>query len=198
MPMRLVARPMEAVSRIGRVRWVPFVLLAVVAVLVSSAEAGAVPKKAPWATVNVCDTAKKLNSVGLRAGMPGNGSDQRMYMRFQLQWYRPAKLRYEDLGAPSTWVSAGSARFAAAQRGFTFGGISDPPAGGRYKLRGEVGFEWRELQPVKKGSKRKREVVVKRASRVTRGGFKGVAGGKPPGRSDGVCLVEGPVPPQAP
>ena len=35
-------------------------------------------------------------------------------------------------------MSAGSARFAAAQRGFTFGGIADPPAGGRYKLRGEV------------------------------------------------------------
>jgi len=194
-----VARLVEAVSRIGRVRWVPLVLLlAVVAVLVSSADASAVPKKAPWATVNVCDTAKKLNSVGLRAGMPGNGTDQRMYMRFQLQWYRPAQRRYEDLGAPSTWVSAGSARFASAQRGFTFGGIADPPPGGRYKLRGEVGFEWRELRPVKNGSKRKREVVVKQASRVTRGGFKSVAGGKPPGRSDGVCLVEGPTPAPAP
>lgn len=177
-------------------RWVPFaVLLAAVAVLVSSAEAKAVPKKAPWATVNVCDTAKKANAVGLRAGMPGNGTKQRMYMRFQLQWYRPAKRRYEDLGAPSTWLSAGSARFAAAQRGFTFGGIADPPAGGRYKLRGEVSFEWRELQPVKKGSKRKREVVVRRATRTTRGGLKGVAGGKPRGRSDAVCVVEGPPAP---
>lgn len=177
-------------------RWVPFVLLlVVVALLVSSAEAAAVPKKAPWATVNVCDTAKKLNSVGVRAGMPGNGTTQRMYMRFQLQWYRPAKRRYEDLGTPSTWVSAGSARFAAAQRGFTFGGIADPPVGGRYKLRGEVSFEWRELKPVKKGSKRKREVVAKRATRITRGGLKGVVGGKPRGRSDAVCLVDGPAAP---
>jgi hypothetical protein len=176
------------------VRWVPFaLLLAAVAVLVSSADASAAPKKKPWATVNVCDTAKKLNSVGVRAGMPGNGTDQRMYMRFQLQWYRPAQRRYEDLGAPSTWVSAGSARFAAAQRGFTFGGIADPPAGRRYKLRGEVSFEWRELQPVKKGSKRKHEVVVKQARRFTRGGLKGVVGGKPPGRSNGVCVVDGPV-----
>jgi len=184
---------MEGVSRIGRVRWVPFaLLLAAVAVLVSSADASAVPKKRPWATVNVCDTAKKLNSVGVRAGMPGNGTDQRMYIRFQLQWYRPAQRRYEDLGVPSTWMSAGSARFAAAQRGFTFGGIADPPAGERYKLRGEVSFEWRELQPVTKGSKRQREVVVKRATRFTRGGLKGVAGGKPPGRSDAVCIVEAP------
>ena len=183
-------------SRIGHVRWVPFaVLLVAVALLVSSADASAVPKKTTWATVNVCDTAKKRNAVGVRAGMPGNGTTQRMYMRFQLQWYRPAQRRYADLGAPSTWVSAGSARFAAAQRGFTFGGIADPPAGGRYKLRGEVSFEWRELQPLKKGSKRKREVVVKRATRVTRGGLKGVVGGKPPGRSDGVCIVRGQTPP---
>lgn len=175
-------------------RWVPFVLLlAVVAVLVSSAEARAVPKKTTWATVNVCDTASKRNSVGIRAGMPGNGTTQRMYMRFQLQWYRPAQRRYEDLGVPSTWVDAASARFVAVQRGFTFGGIADPPAGERYKLRGEVSFEWRELEPVKKGSKRKREVVVKQTRRLTRGGFKGVAGGRPPGRSDGVCVVDGPV-----
>jgi hypothetical protein len=166
--------------------------MAAVVLLVSSAEAKAVPKKTTWATVNVCATAKKVNSVGLRAGMPGNGTKQRMYMRFQLQWYRPAQRRYEDLGAPSTWVAAGSARFAAAQRGFTFAGIADPPAGGRYKLRGKVSFEWRELKPVKKGSKRKREVVVKRATRVTRGGLKGVVGGKPRGRSDAVCIVEGP------
>lgn len=166
--------------------------IAVAAVLVPGGVAGAVPKKAPWATVNVCDTAKKRNAVGIRAGMPGNGTRQRMYMRFQLQWYRPAERRYEDTGAPSTWVSAGSARFRAAQRGFTFAGIADPPAGERFKLRGEVSFQWRALRPVRKGSERKREVVVRRARRFTRGGLKGVVGGRPPGRSDAVCMVYGP------
>jgi hypothetical protein len=160
-------------------RWVPFaVLLAAVALLVSSAEARAVPSKAPWATVNVCDTAKKRNSVGIRAGMPGNGTEQRMYMRFQLQWYRPKERRYMDTGTPSGWVSAGSARFRAAQRGFTFAGIADPPAGGTYKLRGKVSFEWRELVPAKPGVTRKHERVVRHAQRITRGGLKGVEGGK--------------------
>ena len=176
-------------------RWIPFaILLAVFALLVSSAEAGAVPKKVPWATVNVCDTAKKRNSVGVRAGMPGNGTEQRMYMRFQLQWYRARERRYVDIGAPSTWVSAGSARFRAAQRGFTFAGIVDPEAGARFKLRGEVVFQWRRLRPRRKGAERRREVVVKRARRFTRGGLRGVVGGRPPGRSDGVCIVEGPAP----
>jgi hypothetical protein len=182
-------------------RWIPFAaLIAAVALLVSSAEAKAVPAKVPWATVNVCDTAKKRNAVGIRAGMPGNGTKQRMYMRFQLQWYRSKERRYMDLGTPSGWVSAGSARFRAAQRGFTFGGIADPPAGAAaYKLRGKVSFEWRELRAAKPGVTRRHEVVVKRATRITRGGLKGVQGGKPKRRSDAVCVVEAPkAPPAAP
>jgi hypothetical protein len=175
------------------------VLLAAVVALVPSGVAGAVPKKKPWATVNVCDTAKKRNSVGIRAGMPGNGTAQRMYMRFQLQWYERSKRRYVDTGAPSTWVRAGLARFRAAQRGFTFAGIADPPAGATYRLRGKVIFQWRARRPAKRGSPRRmREVVVKRARRFTRGGLKGVAGGKPPGSSKAVCLVDGPSPKPAP
>ncbi len=175
-------------------RRVPFaLLLAVVAVLAPSGVASAVPKTKPWATVNVCDTARKSNSVGIRAGMPGNGTTQRMYIRFQVQWYRPSKRRYESIGPPSTWVEAGSARFRTAQRGFTFSDIDDPAEGKRYKLRGLVRFEWRELRAVE-GRKRKREVVVKRAKRITRGGLEGVKGGRPPGRSDAVCVVEGPEP----
>jgi hypothetical protein len=167
-------------------------LAAALVVLAPAGVASAVPKKAPWATVNVCDTDGERNTVGIRAGMPGNGTQQRMYIRFQLQWYRPALGRYTSIGPPSTWVDAGSARFRAAQRGFDFSAIDDPPAGRRYKLRGLARFEWRELRPVAKGSKRKREVVVERAQRTTRGGFVGVKGGRPPGRSDGACVVEGP------
>jgi hypothetical protein len=173
-------------------------LPAVAAALVASAVAQAVPTRAPWATINVCDTAKQRNSVGIRAGMPGNGATQRMYMRFQLQWYRPSERRYLDTGPPSTWVPAGSARFRAAQRGFTFAGIADPPAGKQFKLRGAVSFEWREQRPVKRGAKREREIVVRRARRITRGGLLGVRGGRPPGRSDAVCLVAGPTPDPAP
>jgi hypothetical protein len=189
------ARRQGIASTIERMRRVPFALLLTFAIVLAPAgAASAVPKKSPWATVNVCATAGKSNSVGIRAGMPGNGTRQRMYIRFQLQWYRPEKRRYESLEPPSTWVEAGSARFRTAQRGFTFSDIDDPPAGGRYRLRGLVRFQWRELRPVSKGSKRKREVVVKRARRITRGGLKGVRGGRPPGRSDGVCLIDGPVP----
>jgi hypothetical protein len=65
-------------------RRAPFALvLTVAAVLAPSGVASAVPEKRPWATINVCDTAKKRNSVGIRAGMPGTGEPaQRMYIRF--------------------------------------------------------------------------------------------------------------------
>lgn len=179
-------------------RRVPFAVpLAVAAAFLPGGVAVAVPTKVPWATINVCDTAKKRNSVGIRAGMPGNGTTQRMYMRFQLQWYRHAERRYVDTGVPSTWVLAGSARYRAAQRGFTFGGIADPAPGGRFKLRGMVSYQWRELRPVKPGMTRRHEVVVKRTQRITRGGLKGVEGGKPRRRSDAVCVVAGPEAPAA-
>ncbi|NLT05276.1 MAG: hypothetical protein GXY03_03095 [Solirubrobacterales bacterium] len=175
-------------------------LLAVTAVLVPATGASAVPKDRPWATINVCDTSKKRNAVGIRAGIPGNGRRQRMYMRFQLQWFDTAKRRYVDIGPPSTWIRAGSARrLKLAQRGFTFGGIEDPPAGARFKFRGHVSFQWRALRKVRRGAGRGRvrEVVVRRAARVTRGRLRGVRGGKPPRRSDAACVVEGPAVPPA-
>lgn len=157
--------------------------LLTIALLALPAAASAVPKDRTWSTVNVCDVDGKRNTVGFRAGMPGNGTRQRMYMRFVLQWYDAAKRRYVSLAPPSKWVDAGSARFRAAQRGFDFLDIEDPPAGTRFKFRGLVRFEWR-----------RGERVVKRGKRITRRGYRGVKGGRPRGRSDAVCVVEGSPP----
>lgn len=159
------------------------------ALLALPAAASAVPKDRTWATINVCDTAGKSNSIGVRAGMPGSTKADRMYMQFTLQYYAAKERRYLSLAPPSTWVDAGSANFRFAQRGFDFLKIADPAAGTRFKYRALVRFEWRETRKV---GGRKREVVVKRGKRVTRGGLKGVPGGKPKGRSDAVCVVEGP------
>jgi hypothetical protein len=164
----------------------------VAAVLLAAPGAGAAPTEHPWATVNVCDVDGERNVVGIRGGMPGNGTSQRMYMRFELQWYRASKRRYVRTGPPSRWVSAGSARFRVAQRGWDFTGIPDPPEGRRFKLRGLVRFEWRELRGGEDGERRY-EVVVRRARRITRGGLRGVEGGRPPGRSDAVCMVVAPA-----
>lgn len=154
------------------------------------AAASAVPKDRTWATINVCETAGKNNEIGVRAGMPGSAKADRMYMRFVLQYYSREDRRYLSLAPPSTWVDAGRASFRFAQRGFDFLKIADPPEGTRFKYRALVRFEWRERRRV---GGRRHEVVVRRGKRVTRGGLKGVPGGRPKGRSDAVCVVEGPA-----
>jgi hypothetical protein len=49
-------------------------------------------------------------------------------------------------------------------------------------MRGLVSFEWR-------GRRNGRQVVVRSASRVTRGGIAGVEGGDPPGASAAACVI---------
>jgi hypothetical protein len=165
-----------------------FSLIVSAGLLALPAAVSAYPKDRTWATINVCDTAGEQNSIGIRAGMPGSAKADRMYMQFTLQYYDRAKGRYLSLSPPSTWVSAGSANFRFAQRGFDFLKIADPSEGVRFKYRARVRFEWRERR--REGG-RVRETVVRRAKRVTRGGLKGVPGGEPPGRSDAVCVIAG-------
>ena len=134
-----------------------------------------------WATVNVCDTPAARNTVGIRASMPGNGTAQRMFMRFEVQWYNTKRRRFAPTGSSSRWVSAGSARYESSQAGYSFQ-FGDPPVGTTFRMRGKVSYQWR----ARRG---KRWVVVRRASRLTRAGFEGVAGGDPKGRSDAQCLM---------
>ncbi len=155
------------------------VLLALSACLLpASATAGS---GALWATVNICDTPGSRNVIGIRASMPGNGTAQRMYMRFEAQWYSQKRRRFVPTGSSSRWVSAGSARFISSQAGFSFQ-FDDPPAGTSFLMRGKVSYQWR----ARRG---KRWVVARRASRLTRSGIRGVAGGDPAGRSDAQCLI---------
>ena len=134
-----------------------------------------------WATVNVCDTPAARNVIGIRASMPGNGTAQRMYMRFEAQWYDAKRRRFVPTGASSRWVSAGSARYRSSQAGFSFQ-FDEPPAETAFLMRGKVSYQWR----ARRG---KRWMVVRRASRLTRAGVSGVMGGDPGGRSDAGCII---------
>lgn len=160
------------------------------------AAARAVPADRPWATINACKTAGKTNTVGVRAGMPGNGTQQRMFMRFEVQWRDTVRASWRSTGSRSPWISAGSARFRSAQRGYDFD-FEDPPDGVSFKLRGVVRFEYRKALDVP-GSDGTRTDVVRRSRRVTRGGLEGVRGGRPPGTSEATCVIEGPEPEPTP
>ena len=133
------------------------------------------------ATVNVCDSPRAPNVIGIRASMPGNGTAQRMFMRFEAQWYSTRRHRFVATGSSSRWVSAGSARYESSQAGFSFQ-FGDPPPGTTFVMRGKVSYQWR----ARRG---KRWVIVRRATRLTRAGIAGVAGGDPAGRSDARCLI---------
>src|SRR5690606_34941670 len=96
----------------GMARSALAVALAALALAPTGADAAA-PK--PWATVNVCDTAKHPNTIGVRASMPGAERKRvRMYMRFRVQWRDRTDGRWHNLlegrGGDSGWVSLGRSR----------------------------------------------------------------------------------------
>jgi hypothetical protein len=157
-------------------------LLALALALALPAAADARAASHLWSTVNVCDTAGSPDTIGIRARMPGNGTRQRMWMRFRTQYHSRDDLswKYVARGGTSPWVEAGSARFAFKETGYEF--RFDPPAAGKsYLLRGVVEFQWRQGSKVK-ASKRK----------FTEAGHSTV-GSDPKGFSAARCKILGPA-----
>ncbi len=154
-------------------------LTALAAALLVPGSAQAASSKYLWSTLNRCDTVK--SSIGIRASMPGNGTSQRMYMRFSAQFSNGAG-HWVESGSASRWIRVGSARRRSVQSGYDFA-FAPPDQGQAYRLRGTVNFRW----TAKKG---RRWRVVRSESRITRAGIKGVEGGSPPGRSDADCLIQ--------
>ena len=140
-----------------------------------------------WATVNVCDSANHPDDVGVAARMPGNGSTQRMYMRFAVQYFDGDRWKPVKTGGQSPWLYAGSARFAWVGLGYTFS-FEPPPAGTSYTMRGFVRYEWR------KGKKK----VVKRTHRYTSAGHPGTRDADPKDYSARKCKMSGPAPAEQP
>jgi len=141
-----------------------------------------------WATINVCDTAAAPNSMGVRASMPGNGTGERMYMRFTAWWYSRNVADWFPVRGKgrSPWIYVGRARQRAHQGGWTFS--FGQPTGDEFVVRGKVQFKWRKRVRRKRG-KGYRWKVVERRHATTRSGIGNVGGGDPPGRSDGLCVI---------
>src|SRR4051812_4344046 len=60
----------------------------VVLLFATPAHAARYNGKRLWATINVCDTARYPDTVGVRASMPGTGTPgEEMFMRFQVQYH---------------------------------------------------------------------------------------------------------------
>jgi hypothetical protein len=133
-----------------------------------------------WATINICDTAKHPDTIGIRASMPGSGkSTEKMYMRFQVQYFRASTMTWTptDATVDSGFQSVGSAKYKRRESGWNFS-ITPPPAGQTYRLRGIVSFEWRV------GKK-----VVRKAQKRTHSGHKDTFGADPKGASAAECTI---------
>lgn len=153
--------------------------IAILVILATPSAAQAFQIKDLWATVNICDPPGARNVIGVRASMPRNGPNQRMFMRFYTQWFDGTKRRWVASGSTSRWMRVRTAGSRPTQVGFSFQ-FADPPRGTQFLMRGVVNYQWRAP-----GGKR----VVRRATRVTKRGQRGVGGGIPPGRSDTSCII---------
>ena len=134
-----------------------------------------------WATVNICDTTKHPDTIGIRASMPGSGkTGEKMYMRFQVQYFRASTQKWAptDATVDSGFQSVGSAKFRRRESGWNFS-ITPPPSGQTYRLRGIVSFEWRVAKK-----------VVRKAQKRTHSGHKGTFGADPKGASAAECIIK--------
>jgi len=139
---------------------------------------------APWATVNVCDTASNPDTVGIRGSMPATTTAHppanEVFMRFQVQYQRSdGSWRVLRAGGDSGFIDAGRARGRGRrQAGHSFT-VTPPRAGNVYTFRGLVTFEWR----AKDGT------VVRRTRKRTTAGHRSTAGADPAGFSAAECTV---------
>lgn len=164
-----------------------------------------------WATVNICDTAKSPNALGIRTSVPGNGSNQRIFARYTAQWWSGAQQEWLTVAGSGVtdWIELGTADMSSRQAGWTFRFVQ-PPAGATYVMRGVVELEWRDRAAAARkarqgrtarrpGTVRKkrrraarrsqRAAVVRERTLLTKTGMKGVQGGDPAGLSKAMCLI---------
>jgi hypothetical protein len=170
--LRIVMPPRSILHRLACALGLVAALLAVPAAF---AQQDADP--ALWATVNVCDTERHPDTIGIRGSMPGNGrSGDRMFMRFTVQFQASdGSWRRLSQGGDSGWESVGNGTWEQRQSGYSF---QVRPAERSVRLRGLVRFQWRRAGR-----------VVRREVRATEAGHRSTAGADPRGWSRGVCVV---------
>ena len=150
--------------------------LALAAALVVPAAAAARPAQGDrlWATVNVCDTSRHPNEVGIRASMPGVPRRAVRRMRFRVQWRDGSRWRFVT-GADSGWRKLSRSRGRAIESGWSF--EFEPPAKA-ITFRGVVGYRW-----VRNGR------IVAGAREITESGHRSTAGADPADYSAATCSM---------
>jgi hypothetical protein len=131
-----------------------------------------------WATIDVCNTSKQPDTIGIRGSMPGDRrARDRMYMAFRLQ-YLNAQQQWVNLAgsASSAYVAVGSG--ASSRQGGT--SFELKPVAGKppVTLRGVVDFEWR-----------RGKTVVMLTAEPTSAAHRSLAGAEPADYSAATCVI---------
>lgn len=130
-----------------------------------------------WATVDLCNTAKHPDTIGIRGSMPGDGRrGDTTYMRFVVQNYDASTHQWQNIGlsADSGFVRVGSAATTQqAGHSFTF-----KPTTTTFTLRGLVELQWH------RAGRTLRSVTLPTAE-----GHKSLAGAEPKGFSAATCAL---------
>jgi|ERR1700691_1845391 len=130
-----------------------------------------------WATVDLCNTAKHPDTIGIRGSMPGDGhAHDAMYMRFLVQNLDATTHTWADIGrsADSGFVLVGSAALTRqAGRSFEFKPTATP-----YTLRGMVEFQWHHA-----------DRTVRVVTLPTTADRTSLAGSEPQGFSAATCVL---------
>jgi hypothetical protein len=184
--MRKLSGPVAALCTAGLALLVPASSLA-------GANPGATPKRplTPrpprallhshelWATIDVCNTLKQPDTIGIRGSMPGDGrAHDEMFMSFHLQYLNAVNqwVELEGSSSSSAYIDVGDAK-AARQGGWSF---TLKPREGKpaFMLRGIVDFKWA-----------RGKTIVLNASRATTSGHESTAGAEPKDYSASSCSV---------
>jgi hypothetical protein len=133
-----------------------------------------------WATVNICDTAKHPDALGIRARAPGDGKRGKIWMRFIAEYMKDGSWVRVKKGGRSGWKRIGSAKdFEYQESGWTFD-FDELAPDEQYRMRGLVKFQWR------------RDGKVRRSAHArTSGGHTPDKGGDPKGYSKATCFLSG-------
>lgn len=83
-----------------------------------------------WVKVNVCNGTQ----LGARAQLAGDGSSDRMQVRFTAQWLGPDGWVPLEGNPTTPWLDAGSAELTWSQAGWTYD-LMVPETGKAYQLR---------------------------------------------------------------
>jgi hypothetical protein len=126
-----------------------------------------------WATVNICDTRRHPNTLGIRAQMPALGFPSWLSFQIQLNYYSASKRRFVPISKGSMLIRLGRWSHGLQQAGASF--AFKPHTG---LLNATVNFIWRRSGR-----------LLGQTRRTTTGGHPRADFGNPPHFSAKQCRI---------